>query len=389
MSSLLSDPYVISVLIFALLLAIYVYRDRKKFERQSIVLLRRTTRGRNAIIKIAERFPRFWKHLGTTGIGIGFAASVFVFYTLIENLVKAATTEQKAGLAFLLPSPTATAVAGPGFLAVPFWYWIIAIGMLVVVHEGLHGVMTVIGKVKIKSLGWGLLAVIPLAFVEPDEKALQKKNFMTQQRVFAAGSLANFILAGIALLVVSYGFLWAYGEEGVGFHAFAKGQPAEQANLTGVITSIDGQMGESRLALGQQLEKISPGQEITITTKLVENNKVIEKSYQLKTVAEPNSTSNKAYIGILGVRDAKLMKEDLLPFSGPITFFEGLFFFLFLINLGVGLANMLPLKPLDGGRMWELVFQKVSKKHSKTLTHGIAWITFILIIANFVIPQVI
>ncbi len=387
--SALQDPYLLSVIIFAFLLALYVYKGRKKFERQSIVLLRRTTRGRNAIIKIAERFPCFWKHLGTAGVGIGFVASIFVFYTLIENLVKAAITEQKAGLAFLIPSPTATATAGPGFLAVPFWYWIIAIGMLVVVHEGLHGVMTVIGKVKIKSLGWGLLAVIPLAFVEPDEKALQKKKFMTQQRVFAAGSLANFILAGIALLIVSYGFVWAYGEQGVSFQALAKGQPAESVNLTGVIVGINNEKIADKATLGKTLENIGPNKDITIQTKLTEGNKVIEKNYQLKTIQEPNSTSTKGFIGILGVRDTKLLKESVLPYSGPITFFEGLFFFLFLINLGVGLANLLPLKPLDGGRMWELLFQKINKKHSKALTHGIAWITFILIIANFILPQII
>ncbi len=398
MAEWLQDPYIISVLVFVVLLAIYIYKDRKKFERQSIVLLRRTTKGRSFIIKLAERSPRLWKHLGTAGVFIGFAASIFVVYQLIENLIKAASVPGRAGLALLIPSPTATAVTGPGFLAVPFWYWIIAIGLLVVVHEGLHGVMSVAGKVKIKSLGWGLLAVIPLAFVEPDEKALQKKGFLVQQRVFAAGSLANFILAFVSLIIVSFGFLWAYGASGVGFQAQIKDSPAAAVNLTGVIVAIDNSEIKNTDDLGKVLAEKGPNKEIEIKTKMISGNRIEEKIYKLKTVQEPNSTSkegtalqppsNKGFIGIGKVSDAKIIKEGLLPYSAPILFFQGLFFFLFIINLGVGMANMLPIKPLDGGRMWEIVFKKVSKKRHKKILNIVGWFTFLLIIANFIIPLI-
>ncbi len=389
MSELWQDPYTLSVLVFVVFLALYVYRDRKKFERQSIVLLRRTTRGRGFIIKLADRFPRFWKHLGNLGVFACFAASVFVVYQLASNLFRAATVSGRpGGLAFLIPSPTATAAAGPGFLAVPFWYWIIAIGILVVVHEGLHGVMSVVGKVKIKSLGWGLLAVIPLAFVEPDEKALQKKSFLTQQRVFAAGSLANFILAMISIIILSFGFLWAYGGAGVAFQSQVNGTPAQQVNLTGVIVGIDNFQIKNTEDLSAALTQSGPNKEIEVKTKIVSENKIEDKSYKLTTIAEPNSTSNKGFIGIARVADAKIIKETLLPYSGPIAFFQGLFFFLFLINLGVGLANLLPIKPLDGGRMWETLLQRISRKHHKKILSVLGWLTLLLIVANFAVPFV-
>lgn len=389
MSEFWQDPYLVSVLVFVLLLAVYVYKDRKKFERQSIVLLRRTTRGRGFIIRLADRFPRFWKHLGTIGVFGCFAASVFVVYQLASNLFRAATTAGRpGGLAFLIPSPTSTATAGPGFLAVPFWYWIIAIGMLVVVHEGLHGVMSVVGKVRIKSLGWGLLAVIPLAFVEPDEKQLAKKSFFTQQRVFAAGSLANFILAFVAIFILSFGFLWAYSGSGVAFQSHLQGSPAEQVNLTGVIVGIDNFQIKNTDDLSAALTSAGPNKEIQVKTKIVSENKIEDKSYKLTTIAEPNSTSNKGFIGIARVGDAKIIKESLLPYSGPILFFQGLFFFLFLINLGVGMANLLPIKPLDGGRMWETLLQKVSRKHHKKILSALGWLTLLLILANFAVPFV-
>ena len=389
MSEFWQDPYFLSVLVFAVILALYIYRDRKKFDRQSIVLLRRTQRGKNFIVKLAEKHASFWKHLGTAGVFIGFAASVFVFYTLIANLFRAATTKGTGGLAFLLPSPTATASSGPGFLAVPFWYWIIAIGMLVVVHEGLHGVMSAVGKIKIKSLGWGVLAVIPLAFVEPDEKQLVKRGFFVQQRVFAAGSLANFILASVALVVLSFAFVGFYGDQGVGFTGYIKDYPAASVNLTGVIVGIDNHLIKDRIDLNRTLSEIGAGKEILVKTKEIKNNRIEDKTYTLLTVAEPNTTSTKGFIGIGGVSDAKIIKDAFLPYSGIIMFFQGLFFFLFLINLGVGMANLLPAKPLDGGRMWEVLFQKISKKHHKKIIDGLGWITLILIIANFIVPNII
>lgn len=390
MTEFWQDPYMLSVLVFAFLLTIYVYRDRRKFERQSIILLRRTTKGRQAIIGIANRAPRFWKHLGNFGVVIGFGASIYVFFTLIENLIKAATVARAGGLAVLIPSPSATAASGPGFLAVPFWYWIIAIGLLVVVHEGLHGVMSVVGKVKIKSLGWGLLAVIPLAFVEPDEKKLAKKSFLDQQRVFAAGSLANFMLAAASLFILTVAFSGFYGEGAVHFQGYTKGYPAETANLTGDIVSIDNYRIKSIDDLGRALTEIGPGKQVEIRTKAAEGAKIVEKSFTLKTAedADPLSQEKRAVIGISKVSDTKILKESALPYAGIIVFSQGLFFFIFLINLGVGMANLLPIKPLDGGRMWETLFRRVSKTHHKKIGNILAWLTFILMIGNFIVPLI-
>ncbi len=392
MSEFWQDPYTLSVIVFAVLVAIYVIKDRKKFDRQSIVLLRRTQFGKSSITRLAEKFPKFWKHLGSAGVIIGFCASIFVVATLILNLVS--ITEAKgagtatAGLAFLIPSPTQTTVVGPGFLAVPFWYWIIAIALLVIVHEGLHGVMSIVGKIKIKSLGWGLLLVIPLAFVEPDEKKLQKKSFMVQQRVFAAGSLANFILAVVCLGILILGFSGIYQASGAGFQGLVKDLPAEQANLTGVIVAINNYTIKDAKDLSTALKAIGPEKEIIVKTKVVKETAVEDKQYRLTTAAEPNTTTVRGFIGITGVATQQIIKTELLPYAGILLFFQGLFFFLFLINFGVGLANLLPIGPLDGGRMWDLVFKKLSKKHGKRIANYVSWFGLILLIANFAVPFV-
>ncbi len=382
------DLYTWSVIIFAIILAVYVYFDRRKFERQSIVLLRRTQRGKSSIIRLGTKYRRFFKHLGTIGVIVGFAASIFVIYTLIENIAKSLSTPATAGLAFVLPSPSATPIMAPGVLAVPFWYWIIAIALLVIVHEGLHGIMSVMEKIKIKSLGWGLLAVIPLAFVEPDEKKLQKKSFMSQQRVFAAGSFANFLLAGVSILILTVAFSGIFAVQGAGFQYLITDLPAAEANLTGVIVGINDHQISNAKDLTNVLSKIGPDQDVEIHTKIPTETSIEDKIYKIKTVSDPdNETNDRGFIGISKVGDAKLLRPDLIPYVGFIDFSHGLLFFLFLINLGVGLANLLPIKPLDGGRMWEIVFQRISKKHARKITHSVGWVTLLLIIMNFVIPN--
>ena len=94
----------------------------------------------------------------------------------------------------------------------------------------------------------------------------------------------------------------------------------------------------------------------------------------------------KGYIGVSKLADVEEYKPEFAAFGGGIEFIGGLLFFLFVINFGVGLANLLPIKPLDGGRMWEVLFQKISKKHSRRLTLGISYFTFLLLVVNFILP---
>ena len=407
----LSDPYILSIIIFIIIVAVIVVRDRKKFERQAIILLRRTQKGKNSITRLGRKFPRFWKCLGTLGAVLGFAGSVYIIIQFLEILVRNLfnITQGKVAaqsLAFVLPTPTATAISTTGLFLVPFWYWIIAIALLVVVHEGMHGILSAAEKIKLKSLGWGLLLIIPLAFVEPDEKALQKRGFWTQARIFAGGSFANFILAGIAVLIMGFAFTGMYTNVGVIYQGLTPEYPAADANMTGYITQINGQDINSVEDLSKVLDVVSPGDVVNIKTvnttyrvlPLVVPAKSLIKpqvhiipnqgeqlEYNLIAIGNPEDPG-KGYIGVSKLADVEEYKPEFAAFGGGIEFIGGLLFFLFVINFGVGLANLLPIKPLDGGRMWEVLFQKISKKHSRRLTLGISYFTFLLLVVNFILP---
>ena len=446
------DVYTWSVLVFVLILAAYVYRSRAKFKRESgIFLLRRTERGKKFLEQLGRRWPRFWKVVGGLGVAAGFYFSLEISWLLLGLTYRNLTAGAVQGLTFLIPSPSSSATVVPGVLLVPFWYWIITIALLVVVHEGMHGILTARERVRIKSLGTGLLAVIPLAFVEPDEKQLQKKGFWAQQRVFAAGSFANFLLAFIAvglLVAISPMGQGLYTASGVQFSQAVPGLPAAGANLSGTITSIGGNSIVNVSDLTRVLELTGIEKETSIT--VLQGNET--KTYTLVTGRQPqlNFTPNldqtillglgqaelveqgigtaggwmgleqkkafwravgkdprwavtaafriaeletaqmafrePGYLGILGAGTVKDVRTGAEAAAGAFEFIAGLLFFLFIINLGVGQFNLLPLKPLDGGRMWELVFRKVSTRYAKQITMAVGLLMFLLIAAGFVLP---
>ena len=62
-------------------------------------------------------------------------------------------------------------------------------------------------KIKLKSLGV-LLCIVPIgAFVEPDEKQMEKISRRDRSRIFAAGLTTNIIFAIICAAIFSWGFM--------------------------------------------------------------------------------------------------------------------------------------------------------------------------------------
>jgi len=408
-------PYVFSIIAFVIALIEIVLIDRKNIKRESILILRKTKRGKQLLSSIGNKFPRGWKFLGMAGVFFTFGASIYGFYVLLNIVVTALLVEEAVGgLSFVLPSITPEVVILPGVFAIPFWHMIISLALLIVVHEGSHGLMAVREKIPIKSIGWGLLIVIPLAFVEPNEKILQKSGNWPQLRIFAAGSFANFIVAGFVLLISFPLLSGAFTASGVGFINYDEGYPAEDVNLTGLIIGINGQDVMSRGDLQSIMENVKPNQTIEIVTKDYDKERnVVLKTYNLTTserLDEEGKPTGKAYIGIRGVLDGNdisnfvfpvvffinpdfsmffTLNEGLQAYSSVIFFFLSLLAFLFIINFGVGLVNMLPIKPLDGGRMWEIFFKKFFPRRSGGITKTLGFITFFLIIAAFVVPNLI
>lgn len=386
----LSDFYTLSAFIFVLIIISILIKDRKKVEREFIVFMRRTEKGRNFLDKIANKNPKFWKYLGSASVFVCFGVMIYGVYYLFERLYTSMITQAGPALSLVIPFPSKEPVFGYGYLGVPFWYWIIPVATVLLVHEGLHGVMMRMENVKIKSLGWVFLAVIPGAFVEPDEENLNKKNWKTKLRVYAGGSTGNFILfifawLGLTFLITPTFYTTAVMPAGY-INATHYNQtepfPAQKAELKGPILSINEERIHSLKDLQKIMNKTRPGEVISVETP--------KKTYSLKLASDPKNKNR----GFMGVSFNENWKTNVLSkgyrtsnFAGLIEFIQGLVLWIMILNLGIGVFNLLPLKPLDGGLMIEALSEKFLPNYKGQVVRFTSAFILTLILATFLFPM--
>ncbi len=140
------------------------------------------------------------------GLALLFAGGLFSFVLLslafYAFVVLSATVET---LFFGAPTLQQTAPGGqlllPG-INLPLIEGVLALAIVLIVHEGAHAVLARMGKIKLKSAGIVLFGIIPVgAFVEPDEEELKRKNRKVKTRVLVAGSAFN-LYASIPLFLL-------------------------------------------------------------------------------------------------------------------------------------------------------------------------------------------
>lgn len=365
--------------VFCSLVIIY----RKKFTFQSFgkVIyfgMYKTKVGLKLMDKWAAKYPRILTRLCYLAIGIGFIGMAIVVVDLARSLYSVIMGTSQMTVGLVLP------VHAKGVFYVPFIYWILAVAIIVVIHEFAHGLIARLHKIKVRSSGLAFLGVIipliPAAFVEPDEKQLRKASRFKQLSVYAAGPFANivfgFICLGLFLLVLSPAATSVYNFEGVQVQDFMDDNtPAEISGMIAgdVITQINDFEVKNAEDYLSALETAQPGQEVDIKTN--------DKTYTATLTEDP--VEKDAYLGVW-VTTEKTMKNTSL-FSYFIVWMNELFYWLFLLNLGVGLFNLVPIGPIDGGRMLQTVLEKIMHdKHAVKVWHTVSFVVLAIILSNVV-----
>ncbi|MFQ5531531.1 MAG: site-2 protease family protein [Candidatus Nanoarchaeia archaeon] len=170
--------------------------------------------------------------------------------------------------------------------------------------------------------------------------------------------------------------------------------PAIRAGLQGAITEINGVKIINQEGLGNELNKYSPGEIITIKT-VIDNE---EFTYEIKLAEHPLDPSRP----MIGIGFINQQREGILgktynvlsSFREPNTYYKssindelGLFIYnllwwIILISLSVALVNMLPVGIFDGGRFFYLTIlgltgsEKTAQKSFKFVT----WLFLFLIL---------
>jgi len=375
---------ILFLLIFALILLLFYLKNKSKFEIQGkVIALYRTSLGLKLMDKLSNIPNWLKKTLCYISIFIGFAGMAAIFVLLIQSTWK---------LIFIPNTPPALApvlpgVSIPGLPKLSFFHWIISIFLVATIHEFSHGIFARFFKIKIKSSGFAFFGPVLAAFVEPSEEEMKKRSKFTQLSVFSAGPFSN-IVTGLLLLLISVFLISPAAASvmeyrGVQIVSLEEGLPASNAglNVNDQILKINNQNITDIDIFQDAFKTISPGDEIEITTQ--------NSTHLVKTIASP-SDKDKAYIGVMIASTESGIKESVSSkfgnfFPMVLIWIAKLFFWLYSISLGIALFNLLPLGPVDGGRMFytalTFFFSKSPKKVSR-IWGGISILVLLLIVIN-------
>src|SRR3989338_3264354 len=365
------DFQTIAAIAFLAVLTIFVFLKRKKLDTKQLVpyvlyfSMYRTTWGLKIMDSLAKKYRKFVVYIGYFGSFGGFLGMIFISFMLVSSLVSLFTKpEAPAPVGFVLP------FKAEGIFYVPFFYWIISIFVIAVVHEFAHGLVARAHNIKVKSSGFAFLGlvvpIIPAAFVEPDEKELRKRPYKEQLSVFAAGPFSNIVAGFLFLLIASFLIAPAASAvieyNGVKIADYVKDSnkfPAEKAGMKigEVIQQADNNPTPYVGNLSAVLKSKKPDDVVTIKTD--------KSSYEVKLAKNPENESM-AYLGAY-LEQSTRIKDSIIANYGEflpkaLMWLLELLVFLYILNLGIGIFNLVPIGPLDGGRMVQLALYKMLGK---------------------------
>jgi len=346
-------------------------------------LMWRTERGLGFIDRIARSSKRAWISYGTFAAVSGLVMMGFIFVTIVLNLIVMLTTPVRAPGVMLVY---------PGLIPwLPIVPWLIAVGLLLVFHEFSHGIMLRAQGLRTKSMGAMLLVVLFGAFVEPDEKELEKAAPSKRMRVYAVGSMANVLLAlltlGIILLLLTPKpgvYVWASAKEYA--ENFPPGARLYSINGLPVDTLENLRSATTGMTPGDNILAVVDGKEVRAVLLSVSENENAPYLPVVFASAPPSSNFlNPLYVAAVAMSEltgSPVFHRYIYQSAVPWEVIEVLKW-IFILNLGVGLFNMLPAVPLDGGYLLRSLLEcRMSKKGARRVTLIVSYIVLFIIIAN-------
>jgi|GEM_PF-469026 len=394
------NPRFLFLIISVALIGFLIYRDRENVQRESILFYRRTDKGLDLIDKIAKRFPYFWNFYGWTGLVVGLISIPFIVFNIVlsfsQMFQSGGTT---GGPSLVAPGLSAETTFQSGISFIPVEYWVLGIGVLMFVHEMSHGIVARAEGMELNSVGWIVLGIIPGAFVEPKgedmlpEKGEEKEeaeednddkdeeasiggghwdqgSLSSQLKVLAAGSFANYvtalILTGLALLL----FTSVTAPSGVTYLAQENLSASEVGMNNGTLYSLD----DNRVRYGSDVKNVLQKYEVNDTVQA----NTSEGLYNV-TLMDRNGSAHMGILiytseGLLGdfydmINNNREIKEQYRSYEGFLSWTLSGLQVIALLNLLIGLFNMLPIRPLDGGQIVAAVTDKYFEESTKIFNY--------------------
>ncbi|HMK32156.1 MAG TPA: site-2 protease family protein [Nitrosopumilaceae archaeon] len=362
--------------------------DKHGFEIKPYSLVYKNQKVQAILTRILGRTQKLTRLFSNTSVIAGFIMMGFAFWYLISNLsnffVKPASFSEMTVLI-----PGVTIQSGPNIA-----YFLLAVPIVLVIHEGAHGIVATLEKIKIKTGGFAVFIALFAGFVEPDEEEFANARKISRLRVIGAGATSNvlfsFIIAGLLIFNPSFALLMPdpirstfYHEPlGVPIVSVTEGSGAEKAGLLkdDIITAING----VPIVNPQDFPKnLKPGE--TASVSILRGGQPL----QISVVLTPSKDDpQKGMLGIL--RAAFPSYQPVVPYY--IHWSPEVFMFLlwlWMLSFFIGIFNMLPLPILDGGKfIHSIIEKKISDKALKGTMWSVYAITFALFALNIALSVV-
>jgi membrane-associated protease RseP (regulator of RpoE activity) len=322
----------------------------------------------DALIRVLGRTRRGIRVFADVSVIAGFLMMGFAFWFLFSNITNFFVQPTEfAELTVLIPGVTLT--SGSAIM-----YFLLSIPIVLVVHEGAHGIVGVMEKIGIKTGGFAIFIAMFAGFVEPDEEQFSKAKKISRLRLIGAGPTSNVIFAfalGAILLtnpmfamVVPEPFLSSFYEEaedGVLVLSVIDGGGAQQAGIqeNDVIIKINDVDIDSAIDL--QKNPVEPGETVNVTI-LRDGSEVVFPV----TIMESPDDPERGLIGIMRNDQPPKPIYNFIDWGLDTTMgfqFSMFLLWLWMISFFIGIINMLPLPILDGGKFIHTIIEgKISEK---------------------------
>jgi len=369
--------YVLIAWVVILIAAKSLKLEKHGFEIKAYSLTYKNTQVQSVLSKILTRTRRGIRVFADISVVAGFLMMGFAFWFLLNNLSNFFVEPTEfAELTVLIPGVTLTSASAIA-------YFLLSIPIVLVIHEGAHGIVASLEKIKIKTGGFVVFIALFAGFVEPDEEEFDKAKKISKLRVIGAGATSNvifaFALGAILLtnplfaLILPEPFLeWFYdAPDGVGIISIIEGSGAEKAGLqkNDVITGIDGIAIITPVDF--QKADLKPGDTVTVTVQ--RDGQLLQLPVEI--MPSPDDP-DKGLVGIM--RDSAFYKPvyNFIEWDPQVSMF---LLWLWMISFFIGIINMLPLPILDGGKfIYTIIEKKASERKVNAIMFSIYGITFVI-----------
>ena len=379
--------YVLIAWVITVIAAKALKIERYGFEIKAYSLVYKNRGVNTALVRMLGRTKRGIKVFADTSVIAGFIMMGFAFWFLLNNIANFFVAETEfAELTVLIPGVTLTSASS-------ITYFLLSIPIVLVIHEGAHGIVAALEKIKIKTGGFAIFIAMFAGFVEPDEEEFDKAKKISKLRVIGAGATSNVLFAFAlgALLLTNPIFAIILPEpiqstfydipDGVLVLSIIENSGAEQAGLLAndIITSIN----DIPIRSPADFPVLNPGDAASV--------EVIRDSQELEFGVEIMVAPDDPERGLIGI-----MRDNTFSYKPVLDFIEwndpnvSLFLlWLWMISFFIGIINMLPLPILDGGKfIYIIIEKKISEKSVNMVMWGIYAFTFVVFGLNIALSYI-